>query len=108
MMQHHHLQKLNNTVSLANGSSGVPLVVRRSANSIDDDLLSDNKTSPTSAGNSAIATLVKSIEKHGQSLLHVAKIQEKEKDKERMHQEKEKDKERVHQDRAQLLSHLRK
>jgi hypothetical protein len=73
------------------------LVVCRSANSIDDDSLSDKK-SPTSAGNSAIATLVKSIEKHGQSLLDVAKMQEKEKDKERVHQEKEKDKERVYQD----------
>jgi hypothetical protein len=52
--------------------------------------------------------LGKSIEKHGQSLLDVAKMQEKEKDKERVHQEKEKDKERVHQDRAQFLSHLRK
>ena len=94
------LQKLNNTVSLANGSCGVPSVVCHSAraNSIDDDLLSDNKTSPTSTtGNSAIATLGKSIEKHGQSLVDVAKMQEKEKDKER-----------VHQDRAQLLSHLRK
>ena len=51
------LQKLNNTVSSANESSGVPLVVCRSANSIDDDSLSDNKTSPTSAGYLAIDTL---------------------------------------------------
>ncbi len=67
------LQKLNNNVSATNGASGVPSVINRSANNDDNDSLSD-KTTPTSTGGSVIASLGKSIEKHGQSLIEVAKI----------------------------------
>ncbi len=71
------LQK-NNIVSATNGSSGVPSVV---VHCCDDNLISD-RTSPTSSGGSVIAPLGKSIEKHGQSLLDVAKMDAKEKGKE--------------------------
>ena len=77
------LQKLSNDVSATNGSSGVPSVVggpRRR----DDDSISD-KTSPTSSGGSVIASLGKSIEMHGQSLVDVAKMDAKEKGMERIH-----------------------
>ncbi len=67
------LQTLNNNVSATNGANGVPSVINRSANNDDNDLLSD-KTTPTSTGGSVIASLGKSIEKHGQSLIEVAKI----------------------------------
>lgn len=87
------LQKLSSDVSATNGSSGVlSVVVRRR----DNDSISD-RTSPTLSGGSVIASLGKSIEKHGKSLLDVAKMDAKEKGKERMHQE-----------RAQLLSDIRK
>jgi hypothetical protein len=78
------LQRLNNSVSSANGSIGVPSVVRRLDNTEDDDSLT-NKTTPTSAGaNSAIASLGKSIERHGQTLVDIAKIDAKEKEKDRL------------------------
>ena len=72
------LQKLNNTVSAVNGTSGVPSVVRRAPN--DDADLMLEQTTPTSAGNnSVIVSLGKSIEKHGQSLIDVARIDAKQK-----------------------------
>jgi hypothetical protein len=77
------LQKSSNDVSATNGSSGVPSVVggpRRR----DDDSISD-KTSPTSSGGSVIASLGKSIEMHGQSLVDVAKMDAKDKGMERIH-----------------------
>jgi hypothetical protein len=68
------LQKLNNNVSATNGASGVlSVVIDRAAFNKDNDLLSD-KTTPMSAGGSVIASLGKSIEKHGQSLVEVAKL----------------------------------
>jgi hypothetical protein len=98
------LQRLNNSVSSANGSSGVPSVVRRNNNNDDDESLS-NKTSPASAGgNSAIASLGKSIEKHGQTLVDIAKIDAKEKEKDRL----DKEKERNHTKQSQLHETLRK
>jgi hypothetical protein len=64
------LQKLNNT----DGLSGVSLVVCHKESNNDEDHLLSNKTSPTSAGgNSATALLGKSIEKHGQTLVDIAK-----------------------------------
>jgi hypothetical protein len=109
MLQRHDLlglalQRLNNSVSSANGSSGVPSVVRQNNNNDDDDSLS-NKTSPPSAGgNSAIVSLGKSIEKHGQTLVDIAKIDAEEKEKDRL----EKEKERNHNKQAQLAETLRK
>ena len=80
------LQKLNNTVSATNGSNGVPSVVRTK----DKDDLSmyekTDKTTPTLTGNSLMASLGNSIEKHGQSLVSVAKIDAQQKEKERVHQ----------------------
>jgi hypothetical protein len=78
MLNHHDLlgsalQKLNNNVSATNGASGVPSVVNRSGDNNDNESLSD-KTTPTLTGDSVIASLGKSIEKHGQSLVEVAKI----------------------------------
>jgi hypothetical protein len=67
------LQKLNNTVSVANGASGVPSVVRRAPNDNADSML--ERTTPTSAGNNLVmASLGKSFEKHGQSLIDVVRI----------------------------------
>ncbi len=85
MLNHHDLlglalQKLYN-MSLA----GVPLVVCHGANN-DDDLLS-NTTSPTQAGNYlAILSLGKSIKNHGHSLVDIAKIDAKAKEKDSVHQ----------------------
>ncbi len=91
-------------MSSANGSSGVPSVVRRNNNNDDDKSLS-NKTSPASAGgNSAIASLGKSIEKHGQTLVDIAKIDAKAKEKDRL----DKEKERNHTKQSQLNETLRK
>ena len=99
------LQRLNNSVSSANGSSGVPSVVRQNNNNDDDDSALSNKTSPPSAGgNSAIVSLGKSIEKHGQTLVDIAKIDAEEKEKDRL----EKEKERNHNKQAQLVETLRK
>ena len=99
------LQRLNNSVLSANGSSGVPWVVCHLENITDEDDLLTNKTSPTSAGgNSAIASLGKSIEKHGQTLVDIAKIYAKEKEKDRL----EKEKEMMGNKQAQLLNNLQK
>ncbi len=58
------LQKLNNTVSAANGTSGVLWVVHRAPNDNADSM--SERTTPTSAGNNSVmASLEKSIEKHG-------------------------------------------
>ena len=54
-----------------------------------------------------IASLGKSIEKHGQSLVDVAKIDANQKEKLAKMQAKEKEKERVHQERGELRSALR-
>ena len=102
---------MNNSVSSANGSIGVPSVVCRLDNTEYDNLLT-NKTTPTSAGgNSAIASLGKSIKRHGQTLVDIAKIDSKEKEKDRLEKDKdrlEKEKERMHNKQAQLLNNLQK
>ena len=60
-----------------------------------------NKTSPTSAGtNSAIVLLGNSIEKHGQALIDIAKVNTNEKEQDRLKKEKE----RKHIKKAQLVS----
>ena len=81
------LQRLNNTVSAINGSDGVPSVIR-ARNNNDADSMSDKteKTTPSSSANAFMATLGKSIENHGKSLVRVAKIEADEKEKERVHQ----------------------
>ena len=83
MLDHHDLlgsalQKLNNLVSSTNGSNGVPSVIGANAtyggvSTEEDSLLT------TTQGQSDIASLGKSIEKHGQSLLDIAKIEAKQK-----------------------------
>ena len=101
------LQRLNNSVSSVNGSSGVPSVVRR--NDEEDSLT--NKSLASAGGNSAIESLGKSIEKHGQSLVDIAKLDAKEKEMDRREKEKdrrEKEKERIHNIQAQLLNNLQK
>ncbi len=100
------LQRLNNTVSATNGSSGVPSVIRATGNNNNEDDASDGPSSKGS--NSVIASLGKSIEKHGQSLVDVAKIDANQKDKFAKMQAKEKQKERVHQEMAELRSEIRK
>ena len=53
----------------------------------DDDLLTDNSMSQTKTKtDDEIASLGRSIEHHGQSLVDIAKIEADEKDKERQHQ----------------------
>jgi hypothetical protein len=80
-------------------------------NTEEDDELT-NKTTPTSSGgNSAISSLGKSIERHGQRLVDIAKIDAKEKEKDRQEKDKdrlEKEKERMHNKQAQLLNNLQK
>ncbi len=49
------LQKLNNTVSAVNGTSGVPSVVHRAPN--DDADLMLEQTTPTSAGNNSVMAI---------------------------------------------------
>ncbi len=74
-------------------------------NNNDDDKSLSNKTSPASTGgNSAIASLGKSIEKHGQTLVDIAKNDAKEKEKDRL----DKKKERNHTKQLQLNETLRK
>jgi hypothetical protein len=100
------LQRLNNNVSATNGSSGVPSVIRAGGNNNNEDDASDGPSSKGST-NSVIASLGKSIEKHGQSLLDVAKIDANQKEKLAKMQVKEKQKERVHQERLELRSEIR-
>jgi hypothetical protein len=53
--------------------------------------------------------LGKSIERHGQTLVVIAKIDAKEKEKDRLEKDKdrlEKEKERMHNKQAQLLNNL--
>jgi hypothetical protein len=100
------LQKLNNTVSVANGACGVPSVCHVP----NDDVHSmSERTTPTSAGNNLVMALLgKSIEKHGQSLIDVARIDAKQKVTLAKMQEEENEKERVHQECTELHGDLRK
>ncbi len=99
------LQKLNNTMSLANGASGVPLVLSCALND-NVDLMSE-QTKPTSAGiNLVMALLGKSIEKHGQTLIDVARIDAKQKVTLTKMQEEENEKEWMHQECTELRGDL--
>jgi hypothetical protein len=80
------LQKLNNSVSATNGAGGVPSVVRAVNKDADDGSASSSRSS---TGNSTtIASLGKSIEKHGQSLVAVARMETQDREKERLRKEK--------------------
>ena len=83
-----------------NGSSGVPSVVR--ANGGDDDSKDNDSLRSLSRSNLEIVSLGKSIKKHGQSLVDVAKIESKQKEKMAKLQAEEKEKERNHQDQVEM------
>jgi hypothetical protein len=68
------LQKLNNSVSASNGAGGVPSVVRTVNKDAEDD--GSASSSRSSTGNpTTMASLGKSIEKHGQSLVAAARME---------------------------------
>jgi hypothetical protein len=101
------LQKLDNTVSAANGASGVPSVVCCAPND-DADSMSE-RTTPTSEGNNSVmVSLGKSIEKHGQFLIDVARIDAKQTVTLAKMQEEENEKERMHQECTELYGDLHK
>jgi hypothetical protein len=80
------LQKLNNSVSATNGAGGVPSVVRAVNKDADDGSASSSRSS---TGNSTtIASLGKSIEKHGQSLVAAARMETEDREKERVRKDK--------------------
>ncbi len=84
-------------MSVANGASGFPSVFCCAPN--DDADLMLERTSPTSAGNNSVmVSLGKSIEKHGQSLIDVARIDAKQKVTLAKMQEEENEKDRMHRE----------
>ena len=96
------LQKLNKSVLAADGASGVPSVIQSGVN--DDDSLDNSLTKSKS---SKLETLGKSIEKHGHSLVSVAKIEAKQQVTIAKLQADEHAKERRHQVQTELRSSLR-
>ncbi len=72
----------------------------------DVDSMSE-RTTPASAGNNSVMALLgKSIEKHGQSLNDVARIDAKQKVTLAKMQEEENEKERIHQECTELRGDL--
>jgi hypothetical protein len=81
------LQKLNNSVSASNGAGGVPSVVRTVNKDAEDD--GSASSSRSSTGNpTTMASLGKSIEKHGQSLVAAARMETQDREKERVRKDK--------------------
>jgi hypothetical protein len=80
------MQKLNTAVSSTNGAGGVPSVVRAMNNGADDGSASSSRSL---TGNlTTIAALGKSIKKHGQSLVAAARMETKDREKERVRKDK--------------------
>jgi hypothetical protein len=80
------MQKLNAAVSSRNGAQGVPSVVHAMNNGADDGSASSSRSL---IGNSTtIASLGKSIEKHGQSLVAAARMETTDREKERVCKDK--------------------
>jgi hypothetical protein len=80
------MQKLNAAVSSTNGARGVPSVVCAMNNGAEDGSASSSRSS---TGNlTTIASLGKSIEKHGQSLFAAARMETADREKERVRKDK--------------------
>ena len=64
-------------VALMNGLHGIPSVINSAQNTA--DLMSNSSVRTKSTGRNSLSALGKFIEKHGQSLLGVAKLDAKQK-----------------------------
>ena len=101
------LQRLNNSVSSANGASGVPSVICTRLSAGDCDSMGEDAShSTTTRGNSDMASLGHSIENHGQSLINIAKMELQHKEKIAKMQADENEKERIHRDQVEMRNRI--
>jgi hypothetical protein len=97
MLEEHNLfqlsmQQLHEDIGSGDGSTGVPSVIGAKRKSAEDD---DSLSSSKKSANSLESSLGKSIEKHGESMLKVARMAAAEQQKNRKHAHAEQERNRV-------------